>query len=817
MKRTSKIFAVVLAVATVLSMASAVFADTQYTVVKGDWLSKIAPRYNTTWQKLAEYNNLKNPDLIFPGQIIRIPDGSPESDEAQLTGLDVKDSTLKPIFSGFSAAKKSYAVSVQSDIYGVLVKATAPKGATVSVSADKDAKAYGGALTYKGGDAIAYDEAKGGYIVQLSQDYADYDSEFVQTVSIKVSQSGKKDSEYKVVVTRKCDSALYSLFKEGKYTDPENGAELPYLLYVPSDYDAGKKYPVVFALHGSGQRTQPLDMLLKRYRMATSFAEDSEKGHNQCIILAPQCTVKDANLENWTTLMSYRAGAGTDAYGSTDKLEAAYNLLLKIMDEYSVDRDRVYMHGLSAGGYASFTLATEYPETFAAIAPDAGGGRPSDMYKLAGMPIWIFQAEDDPTVPLSMGLDPTRKALDAAGVEYKLSLYKTGEVFYPSAHFSWVPMYADQEFKDWLFAQSRAENADVLTGLKVEDISMKPIFSGFDPATHTYTVNVQDDIYGVKLSPKAAEGAQITVNGEALSGGSYLLALPQGLDDYFSDVNKTAVIKVTDGDKTGTYSVNVVRKSVKDVYALFQEKSYKDAETGLTLPYELYVPSDYVSYKKYPVVLALHGAGQRTQPLYMLLARYQSATAWAVDSERGHNQCIVISPQVTKADGNGWTEFMKLYDNVAAEKDVKDPYALQPWGVAAYNLLHYIESQYSVDLSRVYATGLSMGGFGSYAMAAAHPTEFAAIVPTCGGLDLAKASVLKENNVAVWNWHAKDDPAVSFDKWGRTTLDALEKAGVEYRSTVFEPGEVFYPNAHFSWTPAYASQEMRDWLFSHSK
>ena len=87
----------------------------------------------------------------------------------------------------------------------------------------------------------------------------------------------------------------------------------------------------------------------------------------------------------------------------------------------------------------------------------------------------------------------------------------------------------------------------------------------------------------------------------------------------------------------------------------------------------------------------LHGAGQRLQPLYMLLARYQEATAWAVDSEAGHNQCIVVSPQVTAAEGNGWTEFMKPYDkSLRTAEDIKaevDPYELQDRGIAAHNLL----------------------------------------------------------------------------------------------------------------------------------
>ena len=137
MKRTVKVFAIVLAVAMVLSMASVAFADSQYTVVKGDWLSKIAPRYNTTWQKLAEYNKLKNPDLIFPGQIIKIPDGAPAANEAKLTGLKVDDISMKTALSGFSPDKTEYTVNVQDDIYGVRITPTAPAGAKVTVNGEE--------------------------------------------------------------------------------------------------------------------------------------------------------------------------------------------------------------------------------------------------------------------------------------------------------------------------------------------------------------------------------------------------------------------------------------------------------------------------------------------------------------------------------------------------------------------------------------------------------------------------------------------------------------------------------------------------------
>ena len=791
MKRRSKVFAIILTVAMVLSMTFTAFAAAGQTQGKGA---------GTAVEQSASKNNAKS---LNKG-------GSRTDDRAMLTGLKISDISMKNIFTGFSPDTTEYTVNVQDDIYGVKITPTAPEGYKITVNGEE--------LT------------DGSYLLQLPQGLEDYFEDQTATAKIKVRDGGKTRT-YTVNVVRKNVTDVYDLFEEKSYDDKETGLTLPYELYVPGDYDASKKYPVVLVLHGAGQRLQPLYMLLARYQEATAWAVDSEAGHNQCIVVSPQVTKADG--EGWTDfLIPYDKGLRTgedikaeaDPYKLQDWSIAAYNLLKEIEDEYSVDTDRIYATGLSMGGFGSYAMAVAYPEEFAAIAPVCGGLDPEKAEVLAEnrIAVWHAHSRDDDQVLFDDFGQTSIDAMEEAGVEYQTRIFEPGEVFYPGPHFSWVPAYADQEMRDWIFAHSKRENSDLLTGLKAEDISMKDIFSNFDPATHSYTVNVQDDIYGVKITPEASDGAKITVNGEKIKkGGSYLLQLPQGLDDYFRDQKRSAIIKVSEGKRSGTYIVNVERKKVTDVYDLFEEKSFDDKETGLTLPYELYVPGDYDASKKYPVVLVLHGAGQRLQPLYMLLARYQEATAWAVDSEAGHNQCIVVSPQVTKADGEGWTDFLIPYDKgLRTGEDIKaeaDPYKLQDWSIAAYNLLKEIEDEYSVDTDRIYATGLSMGGFGSYAMAVAYPEEFAAIAPVCGGLDPEKAEVLAENRIAVWHAHSRDDDQVLFDDFGQTSIDAMEEAGVEYQTRIFEPGEVFYPGPHFSWVPAYADQEMRDWIFAHSK
>ncbi len=357
------------------------------------------------------------------------------AEEPMLTSLSVVTAVQDGKNIPFYSHVTEYDYNVQSDCYGVKVKAHAPAGTMISIN----------------GEEVQSGESK---IVPIDGSYANYDIVLTTPISVTATK-GDMSKTYTVNVIRDCDTDIYNLFMAGEYYDEANMVNIPYELYVPTNYDPAKKYPIVFALHGSGQRTQSVDMLLKRYQMATIWAKDSEKGLNECIVLAPQCKVSDDKTENWTTLHAYRAGIAPNPYDTTKYLEGAYNLLMKVMNEYSVDRSRVYMTGLSAGGYATFTLAIEHPDVFAAIAPDASGADPTKVGALKGIPMWIFQAVDDPTVKVEEEYYPTIAALKAAGVDYKTTLYDAGTVFGTSAHFSWVPMYANKDFRNWLFAQRK--------------------------------------------------------------------------------------------------------------------------------------------------------------------------------------------------------------------------------------------------------------------------------------------------------------------------------------------------------------------------
>jgi len=200
---------------------------------------------------------------------------------------------------------------------------------------------------------------------------------------------------------------------------------------------------------------------------------------------------------------------------------------------------------------------------------------------------------------------------------------------------------------------------------------------------------------------------------------------------------------------------------------------------SLTCDYLLSLPKGYGRKDQtWPLILFLHGAGERGSNLNQVKMHGPPKLV-----KQGKDlPFIVVSPQCPA--GIWWTE--KLDMLVA--------------------LLDEIESKYDVDPSRIYLTGLSMGGFGTWALACEKPERFAAIVPICGGGQWFLADRLK--NVPVWAFHGAKDSVVPLDL-SKKMVQAVKRAGGDAKLTV-------YPEAnHDSWTATYDNPELYDWLLSH--
>ena len=126
----------------------------------------------------------------------------------------------------------------------------------------------------------------------------------------------------------------------------------------------------------------------------------------------------------------------------TDKVEVLIGLLDDIVSRYDVDTDRIYLTGLSMGGYGTWSLAAAHPDRFAAMAPICGGGKRFMAYRLNKVPVWAFHGAKDGVVPPKESEEMVT-AIKARGGDAKLTVYPD------AGHDSWTATYDNQELYDW--------------------------------------------------------------------------------------------------------------------------------------------------------------------------------------------------------------------------------------------------------------------------------------------------------------------------------------------------------------------------------
>jgi predicted peptidase len=204
-----------------------------------------------------------------------------------------------------------------------------------------------------------------------------------------------------------------------------NGKTIPYLIYLPKDYKATKT-PMMLFLHGRGESSGPLSIVAK-----WGPPRRVEHGEDMpYILVSPQCPEK----ENWA---------------QSGQQELLLKLIEHIENEFKVDEDRVYLTGLSMGGFGSWRLAADHPELFAAVVPICGGGNPDDASKLKSLPIWVWHGTEDKAVPLKRSLDMVEAIKLAGSSEIRMTTVEH------VGHNSWEAAYATPELYQWLNGHTR--------------------------------------------------------------------------------------------------------------------------------------------------------------------------------------------------------------------------------------------------------------------------------------------------------------------------------------------------------------------------
>ena len=193
------------------------------------------------------------------------------------------------------------------------------------------------------------------------------------------------------------------------------------LVYLPKNYDQQESWPLLLFLHGSGERGDDLERV-KIHGPPKLIGQGREFPF---VVVSPQCPSE----QRWQPV----------------ELAA---LLDEVEKDYKIDKDRIYVTGLSMGGFGTWALAAYQPHRLAAIAPICGGGETHWTSVFSHMPVWAFHGAKDPGVPLERS-EKMIEALKKHGGDPKLTVYPE------AGHDAWTETYAGTELYDWLLQQRR--------------------------------------------------------------------------------------------------------------------------------------------------------------------------------------------------------------------------------------------------------------------------------------------------------------------------------------------------------------------------
>jgi predicted peptidase len=231
-------------------------------------------------------------------------------------------------------------------------------------------------------------------------------------------------------------------FEAKTYTDA-NGEKLLYRELAPK-LESGKKYPLVIFLHGAGERGD--DNKVQLVHGMKDFASDQNMKNYPAFVIAPQCP----NEKKWAEVDWSKDSHTTPAEPSTS-MRLCHELIEKMVKELPIDADRIYITGLSMGGYGTWDALSRWPDLFAAALPICGGGDddPEVVEKFKHVPIWVVHGDKDEAVKV----ERSRKMVKALEVVGGKPIYTEMKGV---GHDSWTATYANPETFKWMFSQKKS-------------------------------------------------------------------------------------------------------------------------------------------------------------------------------------------------------------------------------------------------------------------------------------------------------------------------------------------------------------------------
>lgn len=228
---------------------------------------------------------------------------------------------------------------------------------------------------------------------------------------------------------------------EARVFESEGDGSLLYRIHIPEGASADKTVPLVLFFHGAGERGS--DNLNQLKHGMTELQAYTASRKQPAVIIAPQCPAGKQWVDTpWGDLEHSMPKEPSES------MALAMELLDSIVAERWIDKRRIYVTGLSMGGFATWDIIQRRPRFFAAAMPVCGGGDAARARKLTKLPIWVFHGDSDSVVKTKRSRDIVA-AIRAKGGNPIYTEYPD------TKHNAWTPTYTDDKIFDWLFSQSK--------------------------------------------------------------------------------------------------------------------------------------------------------------------------------------------------------------------------------------------------------------------------------------------------------------------------------------------------------------------------
>jgi len=429
------------------------------------------PRLIEDWRE--KWGEGDFPFLFVPADGPQLPESREETREAHLLLLKKTSNTAMAATHLGDAKQKEpvgtrLALAARALAYGEKIEYSGPEYDSFKIEKNKvilSFKHIGGGLVAKGGPLKGFTVAGAGQpFVPAKAEIKDDTvvvSSFVVTFPVAVRYGWERVPDVNLCSKEGLPASLFRtnpaptskpdpIIERFEARTFKGSMELPYRLLKPKDFDPKRKYPLVIYFHGSGERgTNNVAQLGFGVK---AFASDEIMLKYPCFVIAPQCPAYPTNPSPTWSATQWEATDQTMPEKPSKPIAAASELLDAIRTEFPIDPTRIYVTGISDGGFGTWDMLQRHPDIFAAGVPVCGGGDKALAPRLAKIPIWIFHGANDAAVKVKLSQDMVA-ALKVAGGQPKYDEYPG------VGHNCWDRAYATEELYDWLFAQRRTQPA----------------------------------------------------------------------------------------------------------------------------------------------------------------------------------------------------------------------------------------------------------------------------------------------------------------------------------------------------------------------